>query len=387
MPDGSENLSLSIAESLREFASAEWDHCAGDSNPFLSYAFLSALEDSGSVSAKNGWLQRHLLLKDVSDRLRGAVPLYLKSHSMGEYIFDYAWADAYERAGGRYYPKLVSAIPFTPVTGPRLLAAKDDPERDQVMQALASASAKMADAMGVSSLHFNFIEECDVPLFRETGYLIRHGRQYHWKNEGYGSFDDFLAALSSRKRKQIKKERRAVLNEGIEVRALSGSDLTADIWDAFYRFYVDTYDRKWGRPYLTRAFFDLISERMPDNVVLIMAFRGETPIAGALNLKGKETLYGRNWGACEDVPFLHFEACYYSAVEYAIMHGLKRVEAGTQGEHKIQRGYLPVTTYSAHWIADPGFRSAVARFLEHEREEMDASIEYLKDWSPFRHDD
>lgn len=384
MPDGSEELTLQTFDRISAIDSMEWDRCAGDDNPFVSYAFLSALEDSGSVSAESGWLPQHLTLRDAAGRLLGAMPLYVKGHSHGEYVFDYAIADAYERAGGRYYPKLLSAVPFTPVPGPRFLVHPDE-DRRLIVKGLVSGLVQVADRYGISSVHINFLPGEDVPLLQELGFLIRHGHQYHWENHDYQSFDDFLGALSSRKRKSIRKERAKLQDSSIELTALSGDDITPNDWDYFYRFYIDTYDRKWGAPYLRRPFFDLLQERLADNVVLVMAYLDDLPIAGALNLKGKHRLYGRNWGCDGDYyKFLHFEACYYQAIDYAIEQGLDWVEAGTQGEHKIQRGYLPVRTYSAHWFPDAGFSDAVDRYFDQEKAEERHLMAHLMEMSPYK---
>jgi hypothetical protein len=383
MPDGGEPRAVEVTESLADVDRAAWDACAGPENPFVSHDFLSALEESGSVAPDTGWLPQHLLLRDEAGALEGAAICYLKGHSMGEYVFDYGWANAYERAGGRYYPKLLSAIPFTPVTGPRLLTrAAADPEATAHM--LAAGLVELTDRHGVSSLHVNFLPDDQAELLGEHGFLIRSGHQYHWRNDGYGSFEDFLGALSSRKRKAIRKERRQVADAGIRIETLTGETLKPEHWDVFYRFYVDTYDRKWGDPYLTRAFFDLLQERMADRVVLVMAYDGSRPIAGALNLKGTDALFGRNWGCVGEYKFLHFELCYYQAIDFAIAHGLGRVEAGTQGEHKIQRGYLPVETRSAHLLPNPSFRDAVARFLAEERRQEEQIRAMLQEHSPYR---
>jgi uncharacterized protein len=383
MADGGKTVTVRVVERIAEIAAAEWDACAGD-NPFVSHAFLDALEESGSATAETGWQPQHLALRDEAGRLAGAVPLYLKGHSYGEYVFDHAWANAYERAGGRYYPKLQSAVPFTPATGPRLLVRPDAPSG--TAEALVAAMIEFAGKLGVSSLHVTFPTREDFELLGEAGFLQRIGRQFHWENRGYGSFDDFLASLNSRKRKTIRKERRDALEGGIEIHTLSGDAIEKRHWDAFFRFYISTSDRKWGSPYLTRSFFDLIGARMPESVVLVMAEKNGRIIAGALNLRGGDTLFGRNWGCQGNHPFLHFEACYYRAIDYAIAHGLQRVEAGAQGEHKIQRGYLPTPTYSAHWIRDAGFRRAVADFLVRETAAVEEQIEDLSELSPFRHE-
>jgi uncharacterized protein len=375
MADGSDRLTVRVVERLKDIPAAAWDACAGTDNPFLSHAFLEALEASGSATAKTGWLPQHLALEDGSGRLLGAVPLYLKSHSYGEYVFDHGWASAYERAGGEYYPKLQAAVPFTPVTGPRLLlhpAAGAD-----AADVLVGALVEVARRSKVSSLHVTFPTAAEWERFGKAQFLQRLGRQFHWENPGYQSFEDFLAALNARKRKQIRRERRDVLESGLEIETLTGSDIETRHWDAFFRFYMSTSDKKWGSAYLTRAFFDLLGARMADKVVLVMARQGSRYVAGALNLVGADTIYGRNWGCHGDFPFLHFEACYYRAIDFAIAHGLKRVEAGAQGQHKIQRGYLPMPTYSAHWIRDS--------CLTRERKAVENEMEMLEEeLSPFR---
>ena len=363
----------------------QWDAVAGESNPFLSHAFLKALEDSGSVSAETGWVPYHVVVEGPDEDLRAAAPLYVKSHSMGEYMFDYGWADAFERAGGQYYPKLQLAVPFTPVTGPRLLARED---QDQAMnRELALAGCvEVANQLEVSSLHITFLTESEWEQCGESGLLRRTGEQFHWLNNGYATFDEFLTDLTSRKRKQIRRERREIQeNPDLDVQVFTGADLKEEHWDAFYGFYIDTGARKWGRPYLNRLFFSLIGESMPDHIALVMAARDGNYIAGALNFIGSDAIYGRNWGCCEDHRFLHFEACYYQAIQFAIEHGLARVEAGAQGPHKLARGYLPVHTYSAHWIRETQFREAIERYLVHERKQVDEDISYLATHSPFRH--
>ncbi|HAD87812.1 MAG TPA: GNAT family N-acetyltransferase, partial [Rhodospirillaceae bacterium] len=366
MPDGRDAVAIKVLQSLSEVSPEAWNACAGDANPFVRHEFLSALEDSGSATRETGWLGQHLVIEDASGAVAACAPLYLKNHSYGEYVFDWGWADAYERAGGRYYPKLQCSVPFTPATGPRLLVNKDLPEdeRREMGTALIAGMMQLAQNLNVSSLHVTFPTEEEWKRFGDAGYLKRIGQQFHWENKGFETFDDFLAELSSRKRKNIKKERRAVEEADLDIRALSGHEVTADQWDAFFQFYMDTTDKKWGQAYLRRDFFSLLGERMGDAVVLILVEKDGMPVAGALNLKGRDTLYGRNWGCIADYKFLHFEACYYQAIDYAIAHGLKWVEAGAQGPHKVQRGYLPQQTYSAHWIADKGFRDAVSDFLD-----------------------
>jgi uncharacterized protein len=370
--DSSGRPFVRLAKEMAAIPAAAWDACAGHDNPFVSHAFLQALEESGSAAADTGWLPQHLLLEDGAGSLLGAVLLYLKSHSYGEYVFDQGWAEAYERAGGRYYPKLQAAVPFTPV----------GPEAAKLLVAGLIAAAKR---MGVSSLHVTFPTEAECKVLAEAGFLIRAGRQFHWENRGYKSFDDFLHSLTARKRKQIRRERREA-NAGVEIETLTGKEIGPRQWDAFFRFYTSTSDRKWGEAYLTREFFDLLGTRMADKIVLMMAKAGGRYVAGALNLMGQDTLYGRNWGCLGDFPFLHFEACYYRAIEFAISRGLKRVEAGAQGEHKILRGYLPVPTWSAHWIHDPGFRLAIEDFLKREARALEDEMAALEQvFSPFKH--
>ena len=385
MNDTDGMITIKVHASIAEIPAAAWDACAGEENPSVSHAFLNALEESGSTTTRTGWTPQHLTLAGPGSSTIGVVPLYAKTHSYGEYIFDYGWADAFERAGGRYYPKLLSASPFTPVPGPRLMAHAAAPPETRAH--LIAAMIELAKRRRISSLHVNFPESTDLEALTEAGFLQRLGQQFHWTNDGFRDFDDFLAALNSRKRKAVKKERREALAPGLEIDVLTGADLKPCHWDAFYEFYLATSDRKWGSAYLNRRFFALIGERMPEKIVLIMARHGANYVAGAFNLLGTKTIYGRNWGSYGDYKFLHFECCYYQAIEFAIAHGLKRVEAGAQGPHKIQRGYLPVPTYSAHWIPDSGFRRAVAQFLAREREMVTKKIEHLADnYSPFRHD-
>lgn len=372
------DLTARLANGVRSIAPEDWDRCAGSANPFLSHAFLSILEESGSVSPGTGWQAIPIIVDGADGRPAAIAPAYAKSHSQGEYVFDHGWADAWMRAGGQYYPKLQVAVPFTPVPGPRLLL------RDAAAApALIAAIEAVTDRHDMSSAHATFVSTDQVPVFEAAGWLIRAGIQFHWANEGYGSFDDFLAALASRKRKAIRKERAAAV-EGLTIRHVTGSDLSEGDWDAFWRFYQDTGSRKWGRPYLTRPFFSLLGERMGDRVLLMLAEREGRPIAGALNLIGADTLYGRYWGCTEEVPFLHFELCYYQAIEAAIARGLKYVEAGAQGEHKLARGYAPVATWSAHYLPDPNFRRAVADFLAQERAAIAADRDYLGTMTPFR---
>ncbi|MFS3136601.1 GNAT family N-acetyltransferase [Gluconacetobacter sacchari] len=377
-------LTLSLHAAIADIPATEWDACAGSDNPFVSHAFLSALEDSGSTGRRTGWLPQHAAIRDAAGRLLAAAPMYAKSHSYGEYVFDHGWARAFEQAGGDYYPKLQVAVPFSPVPGPRLLVRDDVADRPGLRQALAGALRQAGDELGVSSVHVTFCTEDEYTLLGEAGWLQRLGVQFHWDNRGYASFDDFLATLASRKRKVLKRERRDANQCGLTFRTVQGRAITADLWAHFYRFYTATVDRKWGSAYLTPEFFPLLSERLGDRVVLMLAERDGTPVAGALNLMGTDTLYGRNWGSDGDYPFLHFELCYYRAIDFAIAHGLRRVEAGAQGQHKIQRGYRPTPTYSAHWIAHPGLRRAVADFVVHEREAMLHEMAELDAQSPYR---
>ncbi len=385
MPDGAEPVTVNLLGAIDEVSAAAWDACAGAQNPFVSHAFLNALERSGSAVPDRGWQPQHLVVPDLNGGLLGAAPLYLKGHSYGEYVFDWGWADAYERAGGSYYPKLQVCVPFTPVPGPRLLV-RPGAEAEAVSAALIAGLTEVAERSQVSSLHVTFCEPAEWRQLGDAGFLQRTGRQFHWENRGYDSFDAFLGSLASRKRKMIRKERRKVAESGITLRALRGEAIEPRHWDAFHRFYLATADRKWGSPYLTRDFFHQLGEALAERVVLVVAEdRGELT-AAALNLVGEDALYGRNWGALGDYRFLHFEACYYQAIEFAIEHGLARVEAGAQGEHKIQRGYMPVQTYSAHWIADPGLRDAVESYLAQERREISREITGLASYGPFRKD-
>jgi uncharacterized protein len=374
--------------SIAAIAAADWDALANPhpalANPFVSHAFLKALEEAGTVGGRSGWTPRHLVL-ERDGTVIGVAPTYLKAHSQGEYVFDHGWADAFQRAGGTYYPKLQIAVPFSPVPGPRLLVG-DAPDRTDRLQMLADGAVGVARDLGVSSLHMTFVDAATAEALGGDGMSLLHrtDQQFHWHNAGYGSFADFLAALSSRKRKTIRKERETALAAGLTVRALRGTAITEAYWDAFYAFYQDTGGRKWGRPYLNRTFFSLLGARMGDQCLLIVAERAGRPVAGALNLIGGDCLYGRYWGALEQHPCLHFELCYYQAIEWAIGAGLARVEAGAQGEHKLARGYVPVPTHSLHWIADPGFRRAVARYLAEERAHMAEQRAMLAEFAPYR---
>jgi len=375
-----------IAPGIASIPAEDWDRCAGADDPFLSHAFLSTLEESGSATVQTGWQPAPILIDGPDGRPDTVMPAYVKSHSQGEYVFDHAWADAWQRAGGDYYPKLQIAVPFTPVPGRRLLSREAE-----LAPALIAAAERIVQANGLSSAHATFIADEEVPVFEAAGWLIRADSQFHWFNQGYADFDAFLATLSSRKRKAIRKER-AAAQAGVEIVHLTGAAIEERHWDAFWAFYQDTGARKWGRPYLTRAFFSLLSERMAERVLLILAFRdpgsgsgaGGVPIAGALNLIGADALYGRYWGCVADVPHLHFELCYYQAIDAAIARGLSRAEAGAQGAHKLARGYRPVPTWSAHYIPNPGFRRAVADFLEREREAVGQEIAALAEMTPFR---
>ena len=381
-------------ESLALVGARDWDACANPPalsepeaagerhNPFVSHAFLLALEESKSVGGRTGWTPAHVLVEDAAGRLVAAAPAYLKSHSMGEYVFDHSWAQAYEHAGGRYYPKLQVAAPFTPVTGRRLLVAPDAPEGAR--DALIAALRGLRKATGASSIHVTFAAEPDMASLAAAGFARRTGEQFHFLNENYADFDAFLAALASRKRKTIKRERRDALGDEVAIDLLTGDDIKTKHWDSFFAFYMDTGSRKWGRPYLTRDFFDRIGATMAERILLVMARRGGRHIAGAINFLGDDAIYGRNWGCVEERPFLHFEVCYYQAIEYAIRHGLKRVEAGAQGEHKLARGYRPVATHSAHEFPDPRFARAIADFLSRERAAVDEMICDYEAGLPFR---
>jgi uncharacterized protein len=380
-----QSATLTAISSLDAVSRDEWETLPGTKhgtpgyNPFLNYSFLSALEQSGSATARTGWAPRHLILRDAQGTLTGAVPCFAKSHSQGEYVFDHGWANAFERAGGQYYPKLQVTIPFTPATGPRLLAIDDDAK-----STLAEGLTALCAESKSSSVHVTFATETDVAFLEARGWLHRTDQQFHFINRGYADFEGFLASLASRKRKDLRKERERALENGIGVEMLRGAQITDDAMDAFFGFYIDTGNRKWGRPYLTRGFFTLIMENMADDVLLIMAKRDGRYIAGAINFIGADAIYGRHWGAIEHHPFLHFEVCYYQAIDFALANGLARVEAGAQGEHKLARGYEPVTTHSAHYIQHPSLRRAVADFLEQERQEVARVGALLQEHTPFR---
>uniref|UniRef100_A0A9E7ZXJ7 GNAT family N-acetyltransferase n=1 Tax=Bosea sp. NBC_00436 TaxID=2969620 RepID=A0A9E7ZXJ7_9HYPH len=404
---GNGDLTVRVATSLKAVPAGAWNACANPhaladaisapatlssdpaldrDNPFVSHEFLMALEDSRCTGGRTGWSPAYLLVEDNTGQVLAAAPSFLKSHSQGEYVFDHGWADAYERAGGRYYPKLQVAAPFTPATGPRLLLA-DNPRADEARAALIGGLEALRGQTQSSSIHVTFAQEPDIAALKQAGYIERNDLQFHWLNEGFATYDDFLATLASRKRKALKRERREALSAGITIDVLSGHDLTEAVWDDFFSFYEDTGARKWGRPYLNRAFFSAVGAAMGERIVLVMAKRAGRYIAGAINFRGANTLYGRNWGCIEDHPFLHFEVCYHQAIDYAIAHGLARVEAGAQGEHKLARGYRPVITRSLHQIADPGLRRPVAAYLAQEREQIAAAREALATESPFRKTD
>ena len=384
-------IRIRVVNTLREIGPVAWNGLAGTSkiesdslyNPFISYGFLSSLEEAGCVSPNAGWQPQHLALEGEDGATLGATFCYLKSHSQGEYVFDHGWADAFERAGGRYYPKLQLAVPFTPATGPRLLWRRGL-EPVPVREALAQGLIALTDRLGISSAHATFVPEDEIATFEAQGYLHRTDQQFHFHNAGYGNYEDFLATLSSRKRKNLRKERQSALENGITIEWLTGGAITEAHWDVFFRFYMDTGSRKWGRPYLNRKFYSLIGERMADDILLVMAKRDGRYIAGAINFIGHDCLYGRHWGCIEDHPFLHFEVCYHQAIDFAIERKLARVEAGAQGEHKLARGYLPVTTHSAHHIAHPGLRRAVADYLEREREDVERVGQILTEHGPFK---
>ena len=375
MADRESEIIAKIASGVSGLNARAWDRLTDGADPFVSHAFLAALEESKSVGKGTGWTPAPILVEDDADHLVAAAPAYLKTHSQGEYVFDHGWAEAWQRAGGDYYPKLQVAVPFTPVPGPRLLGSRPQ----QLLTAIEAVTVQNQ----ISSAHITFIDDAAAAECERRGWLIRHGVQYQWFNRGYSNFGDFLAALRHSRRKTIRKERREA-QEGLEIRALRGREIGAAEWDAMWGFYQDTGSRKWGRPYLTREFFDLLGERLGEAVVLFLACRGSTPVAGALNFVGRETLYGRYWGTIDEVPFLHFELCYYRAVEWAIDHGLKAVQAGAQGEHKVARGYEPVITRSAHFIPNRSFRDAVAEFLEAERQGVATEVEWLRRDLPYR---
>lgn len=377
-----EDLTAEVVDATSKIDAAAWNRLAAatdtHANPFLDHAFFLALEESGCATRRTGWSPRHIVLRRGSE-IVGLLPMFEKTHSQGEYVFDHGWANAFEQAGGRYYPKLQCAVPFTPVTAPKLLVGGEP----ALAPALLATAARHADERGISSVHATFVPEAEAELAGSAGWLRRTDTQYHWHNHGFASFDEYLETMSSRHRKVTRRERRDAV-EGLEIRWLTGGDLTESVWDAFFEFYQDTGNRKWGRPYLNRRFFSLLSAAMADRIVLMFAYDGETPVAGTLSMLGRDTLYGRYWGATQNVPFLHFELCYYQAIDFAIAHRLATVEAGAQGEHKLARGYEPATTHSVHWIGHPGLRDAVARFLRQERSAVQREQEALGELTPFK---
>ena len=371
--------SARILTRISEVSEAQWDaHLPEGKHPFLSWRFLNACEESGSATEDTGWAPRHIWLEDEGGKALGAAPLYAKTHSQGEYVFDHGWAEALQRAGGRYYPKLQGSIPFTPATGPRLLTV----DKAHKM-AIVSAMVQACEEWSYSGVHLTFLQPDDLAVLEEIGFAHREDRQFHFINRGYESFDDFLATLTSRKRKNIRKERKAA-QEGITIKRLTGDDLKSEHWDFFYRCYMDTGQRKWGRPYLSRTFFEILQETMRDDILLVMAFDGEVPIASALNFIGSDALYGRNWGCIVHKPFLHFELCYYQAIDAGIEMGLPKVEAGAQGEHKLARGYEPIATHSAHYLVHPGLRGAISDYLRRERRAVENQISILSKHTPFK---
>ncbi len=383
MPD---TLTATIADSTSSIDATVWNGLVAatdpHANPFLDHAFFLALEQSGSASRRTGWTPRHVVLRDGAS-IVGLMPLYEKPHSQGEYVFDYGWANAFEQAGGNYYPKLQGSVPFTPVTAPKLLTATNDPA---YRRALLTAAATYAEQRGISSVHATFVPEDEAALAADENWLHRTDTQYHWHNAGFASFDEYLETMSSRHRKVTRRERRDAV-DGLSIKWLTGSELTEGVWDAFFDFYQDTGGRKWGHPYLNRKFFSLLSSAMADRIVLMFAYDGTRPIAGTFSMLGGDTLYGRYWGATQEVPFLHFELCYYQAIDFAIERKLIKVEAGAQGEHKLARGYAPTTTHSVHWIGHPGLRDAIDRFLRQERVAVEREQENLGQYTPFKKSD
>lgn len=377
----SPQFTATIITQINDVSASDWDALIPAGNhPFLSHRFLLAMEESGSTTTETGWMPRHIWVEDETGSTVGAAPLYVKSHSQGEYVFDHAWANALAQAGMDYYPKLQCSVPFTPATGPRLLAKTPEGK-----QAVAGAMMQACSEWGMSGIHVTFLQDEDRAVLNALGFAAREDRQFHFINRGYADFDAFLASLSSRKRKNIRKERKAA-QEGVIIQRLTGDDLKDEHWDVFYRCYLDTSERKWGRPYLTRKFFDIMQQTMRDDICLVMATMDGTPIAAALNYIGSDALYGRNWGALVNKPFLHFELCYYQAIEAGLELGLPRVEAGAQGEHKLARGYEPVVTHSAHWLAHPGLMRGVEDYLVREREAVEHEVDILANHTPFRKD-
>jgi predicted N-acyltransferase len=378
---------VEVVPRIADIPAEAWDACANPDaarfNPFVAHGFLKALEDAGTVGGRTGWTPRHLVLKDARGEIAACAPCYLKAHSQGEYVFDHSWADAYARAGGHYYPKLQIAVPFTPVPGPRLLV-RPGPDAAVREALLAAAATTLVERGQLSGVHITFLSEGEWSRLSDRAFLKRTHQQFHWSNAGYATFEDFLTSLASRKRKAVRKERAEAVDCGLAIEWVQGRQITEAHWDAFFAFYMDTGSRKWGRPYLNRKSFSLIGAASGERCLIMFAKRGERPIAGSLHMIGGDCLYGRYWGAIEHHPCLHFELCYYQAIEFAIRHKIARVEAGAQGEHKLARGYLPTTTYSAHYIADPALRRAIADFLVRERAYVEAAGAELAEYAPFR---
>ncbi|MBI36029.1 MAG: GNAT family N-acetyltransferase [Alphaproteobacteria bacterium] len=383
MTDSNTDIKAKVVENISDIPEPVWDNLTESDNPFISHAFLRALEETGCVSDKTGWLPHHLVIENSRNEIIAAAPLYIKSHSQGEYVFDHGWAHAWERAGGSYYPKMQVSSPFSPVSGPRLLTGSG-PDSNKGKLVLLKSLENICEKLNISSVHVTFSNQSDWEMMGKAGWIQRLGRQFHWHNRDYKNFNDFLSELTSRKRKTIRKERLSIVNQGLTVQPLVGDEITTDHWDAFYKFYVDTYDRKWGYPYLTRDFFELIQKNLGDKVVLMIASYDNTPVAGALNLRSRNALFGRNWGCIKEYKFLHFETCYYQAIDFAIDNNISIVEAGTQGPHKIQRGYEPVETYSGHYIPNESFKDAVKRFCLEEKREVEWEVQAISDYSPYK---
>ena len=383
MTDSNTDIKAKVVENISDIPEPVWDNLTESDNPFISHAFLRALEETGCVSDKTGWLPHHLVIENSRNEIIAAAPLYIKSHSQGEYVFDHGWAHAWERAGGSYYPKMQVSSPFSPVSGPRLLTGSG-PDSNKGKLVLLKSLENICEKLNISSVHVTFSNQSDWEMMGKAGWIQRLGRQFHWHNRDYKNFNDFLSELTSRKRKTIRKERLSIVNQGLTVQPLVGDEITTDHWDAFYKFYVDTYDRKWAYPYLTRDFFELIQKNLGDKVVLMIASYDNTPVAGALNLRSRNALFGRNWGCIKEYKFLHFETCYYQAIDFAIDNNISIVEAGTQGPHKIQRGYEPVETYSGHYIPNESFKDAVKRFCLEEKREVEWEVQAISDYSPYK---
>ncbi len=372
-------MKCELVSSLAEVNKNEWDALNTSNHPFTSYDFLNSLEISKSVSAKTGWNPQHIIIKNKKGNIIGASPNYLKMHSYGEYIFDHAWANAFENAGGQYYPKLLSAIPFTPVTGPRILIDPKNPDNNKIFELIINMFEVIVQNNNLSSAHINFITDNLNKKLKNEKWIKRKGLQFHWHNNDYNSFEDFLSKLKSSKRKAIRKERRTILNNDLIIQKVTGNELNNEMWDSFYNFYLNTIDKKWGGAYLTKSFFNLINKTMKNKILLVIARQNNKIVAGALNFIGDNTLYGRNWGSIVDIPFLHFELCYYQAIEYAIDNNIKTVEAGAQGHHKIQRGYVAESIYSSHLIKNESFAKAVRNFVQIEANEIDKQIKLINE--------